>query len=126
MFGAPNRRDFLLAVAGLALASPSRAQVGVAPLGDRLRVVSGAGGNVVVLNGPDGILMVNGGAADGSRALVDALAAGTGGKRVEILFNTDWHPDHTGSNELLATRGARIVAHEHTKQYLGAELYVDW
>ena len=43
-----------------------------------------------------------------------------------MLFNTDWHPEHTGSNETLGKGGAKIIAHENTKQYLGAEIYVDW
>lgn len=134
MCASPNRRDFLRLLAGgaaaLALPAVARAQTrqpfGLTPLGDRLRLISGAGGNVVVLNGPASVLMVNGGAAEHSAALLDFLAEGTGAKRVEILFNTDWHPDHTGSNDTLGTRGARIIAHEHTKQYLGAELHVDW
>jgi len=45
---------------------------------------------------------------------------------VQALFNTDWHPEFTGSNETLGKAGTKIIAHEHTKQYLGAELFVDW
>jgi cyclase len=45
---------------------------------------------------------------------------------VQTLFNTDWHHEHTGSNETLGKAGTQIVAHEHTKQYLGADLFVDW
>src|SRR5690606_39235485 len=37
-----------------------------------------------------------------------------------------WHADHTGGNEALAARGARIVAHENTKLWLGAEFEVWW
>jgi glyoxylase-like metal-dependent hydrolase (beta-lactamase superfamily II) len=57
---------------------------------------------------------------------LSAIAEGTGGKRVDVLFNTDWHPRHSGSNQTLRKSGARILAHEHTRQYLGAELFVDW
>ncbi len=45
---------------------------------------------------------------------------------MQVLFNTDWHPEQTGSNETLAKAGAKIIAHENTKQYIGAEIYVDW
>jgi glyoxylase-like metal-dependent hydrolase (beta-lactamase superfamily II) len=135
MLAAHHRRDVLrlLAAAGAgALLAPPRAaaqsrhQISVTPLAGNLRLVSGAGGNVVVLNGPDGLLMVNGGVAEHSSALLEALAGGTNGRRVEILFNTDWHPDHTGSNEVLRARGARVFAHEHARQYMGTERYVDW
>jgi glyoxylase-like metal-dependent hydrolase (beta-lactamase superfamily II) len=40
------------------------------------------------------------------------------GGNVVMLFNTHWHWDHTGSNELLAKQGTRIFAHEYTKQWL--------
>ena len=61
-----------------------------------------------------------------SADLLKAIAERTGGKRVQTLFNTDWHREHTGSNETLGKAGAKIIAHENTKQYLGAEIYVDW
>jgi glyoxylase-like metal-dependent hydrolase (beta-lactamase superfamily II) len=141
MPGSRDRREFLRLVVGassLALASPklvaaqageggqTHPQIGTTPLAGNLRLVSGAGGNVVVLNGPEGVLLVNGGSVERSPALLEALAGGSGGKRVEVLFNTDWHPDHTGSNGALRTRGARVIAHEHAKQYMGSERYVDW
>jgi glyoxylase-like metal-dependent hydrolase (beta-lactamase superfamily II) len=128
-----GRRAFLrVLLGGMAFASgpagyaQSYSQLDVTPLADRLRLVSGAGGNVVVLNGTDSVLMVNGGAAEHSARLLSAISGETGGKRVEVLFNTDWHPGHSGSNEALRKLGARILAHEHTKRYLGAELFVDW
>jgi glyoxylase-like metal-dependent hydrolase (beta-lactamase superfamily II) len=133
-----SRRDFVQAIlsaaGGLALA-PGRGvaaaqlprQPGVVPLAPNLRLVSGFGGNVVVMKGSDGLLMVNGGAAPHSTHLLRSIGEATGvGQRVQVLFNTDWHPDHTASNEILGAAGTRIIAHEHTKQYLGAELFVDW
>src|SRR5262249_25070245 len=48
------------------------------------------------------------------------------GKDVKVLFNTDWHLDHTGSNEILKQAGAKIVAHENTKLWIGADFYSDW
>ena len=133
MHNASGRRSFLRLLGTMACvpvvraaSAQSHGSIGVIPLGPSLRLVTGAGGNVVVLNGPDSVLLVNGGAAEHSAELLKALAAGTGGKRVDVLLNTDWHPQHTGSNLALATTGTRIVAHVHTKQYLGEELFVDW
>jgi cyclase len=142
MASAPGRRVFLQSLLGavpllaagaamdlatpLAAAAQSYDPLGVMPLGTGARLVSGAGGNVVVVSGGDGVLLVNGGAAEHSVALLGAIKQGTGGRPVEILFNTDWHPSHSGSNAALAATGTRIIAHEHTKQYLGAELFVDW
>ena len=80
----------------------------------------------MVLNGASSVLMVNGGAHPHAERLHAGIAAGTGGKRVEFLFNTDWHPEHTGSNLTIADSDGQILAHEFTKQYLAIERYVDW
>ena len=121
----------MLAGAAGVLSAPTawaqlRGPFGVTPLGPTMRLVSGAGGNVVVLAGPDSLLLVNGGASEHSAALLKEIALGTNARRIEVVFNTDWHPHHTGSNEALGKAGARILAHVHTRQYLGEELFVDW
>ena len=140
MAPAANRRDFLRislgAAAGLSfsgMASAERRQrpgggasIAVTRLADRLLQLSGAGGHVVVFEGPDGLLLVNGGAAEHGADLLAALDEQFPRAPVRTLFNTDWHPDHTGANERLGKAGADIIAHEHTKQYLGADIFVDW
>jgi len=136
MIPASSRRDFLrilaFALGGAGLSSPSRAlaqragSITAALLTDNQIHFSGAGGNVVVATGPDGLVMVNGGRAEMAAELLKAVAERTGDKRVQALFNTDWHREHTGSNETVGKAGAKIIAHEHTRQYLGAEIYVDW
>jgi cyclase len=141
MFPAPNRRDFLgilaCGAAGLALPATSfarrlgpvegaRSAITAARLSDNLIELIGAGCNVVVVTGPDRVAMVNGGLRERSADLLKAVAEQTGGKRVEALFNTDWHPEFTGSNEILGKASTKIIAHENTKQYLGVELFVDW
>ena len=137
----PNRRDFLGILVGAAAlwpSSPAFGQQSSSPLrqpqspiaanrlSENVVELTGAGGNVVVVTGSDGVLMVNGGGRERSEDLLKAVAEHAGGRRVQTLFNTDWHPGHTGSNETLAKAGAKIIAHEYTKQYLGAEIFVDW
>jgi glyoxylase-like metal-dependent hydrolase (beta-lactamase superfamily II) len=95
-------------------------------LADNLMLITGAGGNVVVATGPDGALMVNGGLGERSNDLLKLVAAETGSNSVQVLFNTDWHWDNTGSNETLGKAGAKIIAHENTKLWLGAEVDVEW
>jgi cyclase len=139
MIPATDRRDFLrillssapaFAFGGAGLSSRAFAQragsIAAAPLGDNLIHFTGGGGNVVVATGPDGVVMVNGGRAEMAAELLTAVAERAGDKRVQALFNTDWHREHTGSNETVGRAGAKIIAHEHTRQYLGAEIYVDW
>ena len=125
-----RRRDVLTGIAGSAAASLV-ARLGVAAsgasasdLGPGLISIAGAGANVVALEGSDGLLIVDGGLPSKSSELL-ALLAEHGGP-VRMLFNTSWRDEHTGSNETLGSRGAKIAAHVNTKLWLGGDFDVDW
>jgi len=96
------------------------------PLGDALWMFQGAGANVVAAAGPEGLLLVDGGAAERSRALLRRVLSETRAPRVDTLLNTHWHWKHTGSNEALGKAGATIVAHENTKLWLGTQVISRW
>ena len=70
--------------------------------------------------------MVNGGLREHATDLSRTVSELAAGKPVRYLFNTDWHAEHTGSNELLGQAGAQIVAHENTKQYLANDIFLEW
>jgi glyoxylase-like metal-dependent hydrolase (beta-lactamase superfamily II) len=89
-------------------------------------LISGAGGNVVAAMQGDTLFLVDSGSEDMAPALSDAVNTFSGGKPVTTLFNTHWHLEHTGGNELLAKGGAAIVAQENTKGWMGIEFYVRW
>lgn len=81
----------------------------------KLHVLAGGGGNVAVLVGDDGVLLVDAAVEQ----VADKLAAAVQGiadKPVRYLINTHWHFDHVGGNEVLAKAGAVIVAHENTRR----------
>ncbi|HEY1899293.1 MAG TPA: MBL fold metallo-hydrolase [Steroidobacteraceae bacterium] len=84
-----------------------------------LMLLQGAGCNVVALPGPDGALLIDGGLAANSKALLRAVSAATGTRRVNTLINTHWHPEQTGSNEAVGRDGALIISHEVTRLYEG-------
>ena len=116
-----TRRGFLkTAAAGLAVpyAFAQSANITVARLGEDLYVLSGAGCNVIVHTGAEGVLMVDGGRAPNAAALTLAAAALPKGGPVRTLFNTHWHPEQTGSNEALGMAGATILAQENTRLWL--------
>ena len=140
-----DRRSFLrAALAGAAgasfalraLAGPVRTPITVVPLTDRLAgpgivQITGAGGNVVALTGSDGVLLVDSGVEDRSKDLLRAVEKLPGGQHVHTVINTNWHWDHTGGNERLTDRYGghdklKIIAHENTKLWLGADFYCDW
>jgi glyoxylase-like metal-dependent hydrolase (beta-lactamase superfamily II) len=134
-----DRRSFLkAAIAGAAGASftlrsfagPPRDAIAVIPLTSEIVQITGAGGNVVALTGSDGVLLVDSGSEERSKELQRALEKLPGGQHVHTLINTHWHWDHTGGNERFGNRSGRdkvkILAHENTKLWLGADFYCDW
>ena len=132
-----NRRDFCRTIlggaAGLSLASrspgvfaQSASPLSVTRLTDTFLLITGAGNNVVLLTGPDGALMVDGGTAERSADLLKVVSEQTGGKPVRVLFNTDWHLENTGSNDTLGKTGTKIIAHENTRLWMTTEFHVQW
>jgi cyclase len=93
-------------------------------LNDKLAVLTGLGGNVVTLSTNDGLILVDGGAPQHSDALLATLRELPGGARVQTLFNTHWHSEQTGSNEVLGKSGAKIIAHEKTRLWLATDHWV--
>lgn len=115
-----------LAEAGLFSHGSPGAALSVTRLSESLAVISGAGGNVVALSAPEGMLLVDCGAAEHSRALLKTLAELPGGRHIRTVFNTHWHWDHTGANEQLRSSGADIIAHQNTRLWLGSEIREEW
>jgi glyoxylase-like metal-dependent hydrolase (beta-lactamase superfamily II) len=90
-------------------------------LTERVSVISGAPGNVVVLSdGSGSVVLVD----SGSVKLAPAVKKSLADARVHALFNTHYHADQTGGNALFARSGAEIHAHTITKQWLAADYYV--
>jgi len=115
-------------LSALGISLPVFAQDGLVTqkLTDRITLVSGAGSNVVLFTGRDGITVVDSGSAPMASELAGTIKDLAGATPVTTLFNTHWHEDHTGGNEALRDLGARIIAHENTRLWLSAEFEVEW
>jgi len=99
----------------------------ITELGDALFVVRGTGCNVVVARGSEGAAaMVDGGLKERSAELLAAVRDELSISRIDTLFNSCWHPDRTGANEALGAAGARIMAHENTRLWLGRDVTRPW
>jgi len=102
------------------LLASMRAKFNAAPLetqrlaGD-VTMLSGRGGSVVVLNGPDGKFVVDTFVAPAWPRLKKALD-GLGNAPVKCVIDTHWHFDHTDNNAPLHAAGATVLAHENTKK----------
>jgi glyoxylase-like metal-dependent hydrolase (beta-lactamase superfamily II) len=126
-----DRRQFLKGAAGaLTLwASPGvlKAQTasgGVRGLTDKLSIVDAGGTNLVALLTDDGLVVVDSGAPQFKDQVTSALKNINSGAKVLTLFNTHYHLDQTGNNELFATAGAKIIAHERTRQWMSADYWI--
>src|ERR1700687_432004 len=102
------------------LVASMRAKFNAAPiqtkkLADNLTMLSGPGGSVVVLNGPDGKFVVDTFVAPAWPRLKEALD-GLGNAPVKCVIDTHWHFDHADNNAHLHAAGATVLAHENTKK----------
>lgn len=77
----------------------------------------GRGGNIGVLIGDEGVLLVDDQFAPLSIKIEDAVHTLTT-QEIEIVFNTHYHGDHTGGNEHFKRSGATIMAHQKVKDRL--------
>jgi glyoxylase-like metal-dependent hydrolase (beta-lactamase superfamily II) len=109
-----------------AAASGGNPEIVHTALSDSLHLFQGAGGNVVAAAGTDGVLLVDSGLEQYGAVLLASVAAATGGRKVQLLMNTHWHWDHTGGNAQLGKAGAKIIAHENTRLWLGTRVDSKW
>ena len=80
----------------------------VVQLRSNFYVIGGAGGNIVVQTGPDGVILVD----SGSTAMADDVLATI--RRltplpIRYIINTSMDPDHVGGNDKLARAGLSIL-----------------
>jgi cyclase len=107
----PSAADLLASMRAKFNAAPVQTQ----RLADTVTMLSGPGGSVVVLNGPDGKFVVDTFVAPAWPKLKEALD-GLGDAPVRYVIDTHWHFDHADNNEPLHAAGATVLAHENTKK----------
>lgn len=109
-----NRRELLkagmAASVGLCVSRRAHAQQRLA---DKIAVIDAGGANVLAFDSGDGLVLVDGGPPT-------RFAAPS---KVQIVFNTHYHRDQTGNNETFAAQGAKIIAHERTRQWMSTDYW---
>jgi glyoxylase-like metal-dependent hydrolase (beta-lactamase superfamily II) len=93
------------------------AKIVVQPLRRNISVLLGAGGNIAVLTGADGKLLIDAEIVTARPQVSEAIAS-INADPIKQLINTHWHFDHTGGNEWLHQAGASILAQENTRRHL--------
>jgi glyoxylase-like metal-dependent hydrolase (beta-lactamase superfamily II) len=92
----------------------SAVQIKTHQVTSNLYYLEGQGGNVGVLIGDDGVLMIDDQFAPLSEKLTAAIRA-LSDKPIRMLVNTHVHGDHTGGNENFGKMGIDIVAHDNVR-----------
>jgi glyoxylase-like metal-dependent hydrolase (beta-lactamase superfamily II) len=95
-------------------------EVKAVPVQGNVHLIVGAGANIVVQVGEDGILVVDSGSGAATDKVLAAIKALAPTKEIRWVINTGAQADHIGGNEALAKAGrtvngnvAAIVAHEN-------------
>lgn len=111
---------FLFAVSVQAQTDWSKVQMKATKVSGNVYMLEGAGGNIGVSVGDDGILIVDdqyAPIADKIRASLKEIGAD---KKLRFILNTHWHGDHTGGNVVFGPE-APIIAHDNVRKRMSAE-----
>ena len=100
----------------------SKVEVKVIPAAGNVYMLQGAGGNIGVSAGSDGILIVDDQYAPLAEKIRASLKSINSGK-LKFVLNTHWHGDHTGGNATFGPE-APIIAQENVRKRLAAEQHV--
>ena len=104
----------------LAAQNPDSVSFSRQRVADGLYMLRGAGGNVAVASGKDGVYLVDDDFEPNAARLREAVGKVATGP-VRFLINTHWHGDHTGGNAVLGGAGAIIVAQDNVRQRMSRE-----
>jgi len=110
---------FALTVATEAQQDFSTVEVKSTHVAGNIYMLTGAGGNIGVSVGPDGILIVDDQFAPLAEKIEAALKQLNPGK-LKFVLNTHYHGDHTGGNAHFG-REASIIAHSNVRKQLGGK-----
>jgi glyoxylase-like metal-dependent hydrolase (beta-lactamase superfamily II) len=102
-------------------AANTQAFARVVDLGQGVSMLIGAGGNLGVSVGDDGVFLIDDQFATNAEANLAKIEELAGGKP-RYLVNTHWHFDHAGGNAAFANAGATVFAHENVRKRLSGEL----
>ncbi len=111
---------FLLGIMSLSAQDPDEVDIVIKPVSGSVYMLTGKGGNIGLLTGDDGILMVDAQYAPLTAKIVSAIAK-ISPLPIKYLVNTHWHGDHTGGNENIAKAGSIVVAQDNVRKRMSSE-----
>ena len=109
----------LLCIVAWAQRDYTRIEIETTPVAGNIYMLKGAGGNIGVSVGPDGILLVDDQFAPLAEKIRTALKE-LSERPLKFLLNTHFHGDHTGGNVIFGAE-AHIIAHTNVRKRLQME-----
>jgi glyoxylase-like metal-dependent hydrolase (beta-lactamase superfamily II) len=109
-------RNIVAEAADAATREPSLGSIRSLHVRGQVWAIFGAGGNVTVQIGDEGVLVVDTGTAEAAPAVREEIRRLAGDRPVRYVLATHFHSDHTGGNALIANEPAQraaILAHEN-------------
>ena len=100
---------FAIGLIGTVYAQQDGTEIGVLHLQGNVYMLVGAGGNIAVQIGPEGVVVVDTGTEPMGESVRQAIHELTD-RPVRLIINTHVHPDHTGGNEILARGGQPLFS----------------
>jgi glyoxylase-like metal-dependent hydrolase (beta-lactamase superfamily II) len=91
-------------------------------LTDQIYMLKGSGGNIGLMTGPEGLVMIDDQFAPLSKKIRDAVRA-INQDSIRFLINTHLHGDHTGGNENFKRMGVTIAAHDNVRDRMSKEQF---
>ena len=85
-------------------------------------MLEGSGGNIGVLIGNDGVILVDDQFAPLSEKIKKAIAS-ISDKPIKFVVNTHFHGDHSDGNRVFGSEGSIIVAHENARKRLSTDYF---
>lgn len=92
-------------------------KINVEPVSENIYMLTGAGGNIGVSVGDEGVFMIDDQFAPLSEKIQAAIKK-ISDKPIKFLVNTHFHGDHAGGNAKFEASGAMIVAHDNVRKRL--------
>ncbi|MGB3621307.1 MAG: MBL fold metallo-hydrolase [Ketobacter sp.] len=86
-------------------------------LTENIFMLQGKGGNIALLEGEQGLVLIDADYKEMSDALKKEISNHGGVEKLSYLINTHWHGDHSGGNDMLGHH-AQILAHENVRTRL--------
>lgn len=92
-------------------------EITVEKVSEHIYMLQGAGGNIGISTGEDGVFMIDDQFAPLSDKIMAAIKT-VSDEPVKFLVNTHFHGDHSGGNENFEAAGALIVAQDNVRKRL--------